>query len=121
MSLTDYRTLGKSGLRVSPFCLGTMTFGNDWGVVGTTIEESLDVLGAYLDRGGNFLDTANAYTKGHSEKVIGDYFKDHPSRRDRTVIATKFCGNMHPNDPNGGRSEERRVGKECRSRWSPYH
>lgn len=102
MSLTDYRTLGKSGLRVSPFCLGTMTFGNDWGVVGTNIEESLDVLGAYLDRGGNFLDTANAYTKGHSEKIIGDYFKDNPSRRDRTVIATKFCGNMHPGDPNGG-------------------
>lgn len=102
MSLSDYRTLGHSGLRVSPFCLGTMTFGEDWGVVGTNLEESLDVLGAYLDRGGNFLDTANAYTKGHSEKVIGDYFKDHPSRRDRTVIATKFCGNMHPNDPNGG-------------------
>ena len=102
MSLTDYRTLGKSELRVSPFCLGTMTFGNDWGVVGTNIEESLDVLGAYLDRGGNFLDTANAYTKGHSEKIIGDYFKDHATKRDRTVIATKFCGNMHPNDPNGG-------------------
>lgn len=102
MSLTEYRTLGRSGLRVSPFCLGTMTFGEEWGVVGTSIEESLDVLGAYLDRGGNFLDTANAYTKGHSEKIIGDYFKDHSAKRDRTVIATKFCGNMHPGDPNGG-------------------
>jgi aryl-alcohol dehydrogenase-like predicted oxidoreductase len=102
MSLTDYRTLGRSGLRVSPFCLGTMTFGDDWGVVGTNIEESLDVLACYLDRGGNFLDTANIYTKGHSEKVIGDYFSDNPSRRDRTVIATKFCGNMYPGDPNGG-------------------
>ncbi len=79
-----------------------MTFGNEWGVVGTNIEESLDVLSAYLDRGGNFLDTANVYTKGHSEKIIGDYFTDHPSKRDRSVIATKFCGNMHPNDPNGG-------------------
>ena len=102
MSLTNYITLGNSGLRVSPLCLGTMTFGNEWGVVGTNIEESNDVLACYLDRGGNFLDTANAYTKGHSEKVIGDYFADHPSRRDRTVIATKFCGNMHPKDPNGG-------------------
>jgi aryl-alcohol dehydrogenase-like predicted oxidoreductase len=102
MSLNHYRTLGNSGLRVSPFCLGTMTFGDDWGVVGTTIEESLDVLACYLDRGGNFLDTANIYTKGHSEKIIGDYFSDHPERRDRTVIATKFCGNMYPNDPNGG-------------------
>jgi aryl-alcohol dehydrogenase-like predicted oxidoreductase len=102
MSLTDYRTLGNSGLRVSPFCLGTMTFGNEWGVVGTNIEESNDVLAAYLDRGGNFLDTANVYTKGHSEKIIGDYFAANPARRDRSVIATKFCGNMHPNDPNGG-------------------
>lgn len=102
MSLTNYITLGNSGLRVSPLCLGTMTFGNEWGVVGTNIEESNDVLACYLDRGGNFLDTANAYTKGHSEKIIGDYFASHPSRRDRTVIATKFCGNMHPKDPNGG-------------------
>ncbi len=102
MSLTNYVTLGRSGLRVSPLCLGTMTFGDEWGVVGTNIEESLDVLACYLDRGGNFLDTANGYTKGHSEKIIGDYFADHASRRDRTVIATKFCGNMHPGDPNGG-------------------
>ncbi len=109
MALTDYLTLGNSGLRVSPMCLGTMTFGNEWGVVGTDIEESLDVLSAYLDRGGNFLDTANAYTKGHSEKIIGDYFKEHAARRDRTVIATKFCGNMHPGDPNGGGSGRKAI------------
>ena len=109
MSLTNYITLGNSGLRVSPLCLGTMTFGNEWGVVGTNLEESLDVLGCYLDRGGNFLDTANVYTKGHSEKIIGDYFADHPSKRDRTVIATKFCGNMHPNDPNGGGSGRKAI------------
>jgi aryl-alcohol dehydrogenase-like predicted oxidoreductase len=102
MPLTDYVTLGRSGLRVSPFCLGTMTFGDDWGAVGTNLAESLDVLSAYLDRGGNFLDTANIYTKGHSEKIIGDYFHEHASKRDRVVIATKFCGNMYPNDPNGG-------------------
>ncbi|MGV6813858.1 MAG: aldo/keto reductase [Phycisphaerales bacterium] len=109
MALTDYITLGNSGLRVSPLCLGTMTFGTEWGVVGTNIEESLDVLGAYLDRGGNFLDTANVYTKGHSEKIIGDYFADHPAKRDRTVIATKFCGNMHPGDPNGGGSGRKAI------------
>jgi aryl-alcohol dehydrogenase-like predicted oxidoreductase len=79
-----------------------MTFGEDWGPVGTTVEESRDVLAAYLDRGGNFLDTANIYTKGHSERIIGDYFMEHPARRDRVVIATKFCGNMYPGDPNGG-------------------
>lgn len=109
MSLTNYITLGNSGLRVSPLCLGTMTFGNEWGVVGTNLEESLDVLSCYLDRGGNFLDTANVYTKGHSEKIIGDYFAANPSKRDRTVIATKCCGNMHPNDPNGGGSGRKAV------------
>ncbi|MEM9374415.1 MAG: aldo/keto reductase, partial [Planctomycetota bacterium] len=109
MPLTDYVTLGRSGLRVSPFCLGTMTFGEEWGAVSTTIAESLDVLSAYLDRGGNFLDTANIYTKGHSEKIIGDYFKEHASRRDRVVIATKFCGNMHPGDPNGGGASRKAI------------
>lgn len=108
MGLTDYVTLGNSGLRVSPLCLGTMTFGEDWGVMGTTPEESRDVLGSYLDRGGNFLDTANVYTKGHSEKIIGDYFADRGGR-DRVVIATKFCGNMHPGDPNGGGSGRKAV------------
>lgn len=104
MPLTDYVTLGRSGLRVSPFCLGAMTFGEEWGAISTTVEESLDVLAGYLDRGGNFLDTANVYTKGHSEKIIGDYFAEGrgKGRRDRVVIATKFCGNMHPGDPNGG-------------------
>jgi len=102
MPLSDYVTLGRSGLRVSPFCLGTMTFGDEWGAVSTNVAESLDVLGAYLDRGGNFIDTANIYTKGHSEKIIGDYFREHCAKRDRVVIATKFCGNMYPGDPNGG-------------------
>lgn len=111
MALTDYVTLGRSGLRVSPLCLGAMTFGEDWGNVGTTLEESLDVLAAYLDRGGNFIDTANVYTKGHSEKIIGDYFADGDGvgRRDRVVIATKFCGNMHPGDPNGGGAGRKAV------------
>lgn len=103
MPLTDYVTLGRSGLRVSPLCLGTMTFGEDWGW-GTPIGQSYDILSAYLERGGNFLDTANIYTKGHSEKIIGDYFADGPGkgRRDRVVIATKFGGALHRADPNSG-------------------
>jgi predicted aldo/keto reductase-like oxidoreductase len=72
MPLNSYATLGRSGLRVSPFCLGAMTFGEDWGW-GTTPEGSAKILGAFLERGGNFVDTANFYTKGHSEKIIGDF------------------------------------------------
>lgn len=103
MALDHYVTLGRSGLRVSPFCLGCMTFGDEWAAVGTHEAESTDVLSAYLDAGGNFLDTANIYTYGHSEAIIGDYFAGSPSiARDRVVIATKFAGNMHPGDPNGG-------------------
>lgn len=103
MSLDHYVTLGRSGLRVSPFCLGCMTFGDEWAAVGTHEEESLQVLEAYLEAGGNFLDTANMYTMGHSEAIIGDYFAGSPMRaRDRVVIATKFSGNLHPGDPNGG-------------------
>ena len=55
MNLDHYVTLGRSGLRVSPFCLGCMTFGDEWKAVGTHEAESLDVLAAYLDAGGNFL------------------------------------------------------------------
>lgn len=73
MSLDSYVTLGRSGLRVSPFTLGTMTFGEDHGW-GSSPQESANILAAYLDRGGNSIDTANIYTNGHSEKIIGDYF-----------------------------------------------
>lgn len=99
--LTDYVTLGKSGLRVSPLALGAMTFGNDWGW-GSSEEESFDIMDAYIEKGGNFIDTANVYTKGHSEKIIGDYFRLHNIRRDSQVISTKFFVNLYPGDPNGG-------------------
>ena len=101
MALNHYVTLGHSGLRVSPLSLGTMTFGKDWGW-GNTVEESYKIIQSYLDMGGNFLDTANLYTKGHSEKIIGDYIKKEKIRRDKLVIATKFYGNMYDGDPNGG-------------------
>ncbi|GAA0622372.1 aldo/keto reductase [Kutzneria viridogrisea] len=101
MSLDSYVTLGRSGLRVSPFTLGTMTFGEDHGW-GSSPEESTKVLAAYLDRGGNSIDTANIYTNGHSEKIIGDYFAARRDLRDRVVIGTKFFGNLHAGDPNGG-------------------
>lgn len=101
MPLDHYVTLGRSGLRVSPFALGAMTFGQDAGGAGTSVEESEAILTRYLDRGGNFIDTANFYTNGHSEAILGDYFAQRGGR-DHVVIASKFFANMHPGDPNGG-------------------
>jgi aryl-alcohol dehydrogenase-like predicted oxidoreductase len=101
MPLDSYVTLGRSGLRVSPFTLGTMTFGEDWGW-GSSVEESTRILESYVDRGGNSIDTANLYTNGHSEKIIGDYLAGRSGLRDRMVLATKFFGNLYEKDPNGG-------------------
>lgn len=101
MSLDAYVTLGRSGLRVSPFTLGTMTFGEDWGW-GASPDESKKILEAYVDRGGNSIDTANLYTNGHSEHIIGEFLAERPGLRDRLVLATKFFGNLYENDPNGG-------------------
>jgi aryl-alcohol dehydrogenase-like predicted oxidoreductase len=112
MPLNHHITLGRSGLRVSPFCLGTMTFGMDWGW-GSDVETSQRILDRYIERGGNFLDTANAYTKGHSEVIIGDHIGRHPSRRDRVVIATKFCNNLYPGDPNGGGANRKAITAAC--------
>lgn len=99
--LNHYVTLGKSGLRVSPFCLGTMTFGEDWGW-GSSVKDSEAIMDRYMDMGGNFLDTANLYTKGHSEKIIGDHIGKNSAKRDKMVLATKFFGNLYSGDPNGG-------------------
>ncbi|NML40342.1 aldo/keto reductase [Chitinophaga sp. G-6-1-13] len=101
MELTHYRTLGRSGLKVSPLTLGAMTFGTDWHY-GASPETSKEILAAYLGQGGNMIDTANIYTRGHSEKIIGDYLKESNINRDRLVIATKFFGSMRPGDPNSG-------------------
>ena len=108
MPLDHYVTLGRSGLRVSPFALGAMTFGEDPGAAGCSVEESEKILAAYLDRGGNFIDTANFYTNGHSEKILGDFFKGR-NNRDRVVLASKFFFNMHPGDPNGGGAGRKAV------------
>lgn len=112
MSLDHYVTLGRSGLRVSPLCLGAMTFGEDLGW-GSSVEESQRILDRYIELGGNFIDTANFYTKSHSEKIIGDHIGRHAARRERLVIATKFSGNLYPGDPNGGGSGRKSIIAAC--------
>ena len=108
MPLNHYVTLGRSGLRVSPLCLGTMTFGEDWGW-GTPEADSQRIMDVFMDRGGNFFDTANVYTKGHSEQIIGDHIGRNSSKRHRAVIATKFVGNLYRHDPNGGGANRKAI------------
>jgi aryl-alcohol dehydrogenase-like predicted oxidoreductase len=112
MPLNHYVTLGKSGLRVSPLCLGAMTFGDDWGW-GASVAESEAMIARYMERGGNFIDTANMYTVGHSERIIGDFIGHDRRRRDRVVIATKFFGNMYLGDPNGGGTNRKSIIMAC--------
>jgi aryl-alcohol dehydrogenase-like predicted oxidoreductase len=112
MPLNHYVTLGRSGLRVSPLCLGAMTFGEDWGW-GSSVKDSEAIMDRFIAGGGNFIDTANAYTKGHSEKIIGDHLGRHPSRRERLVIATKFFANMYPGDPNAGGANRKNIIASC--------
>ncbi len=112
MPLDHYLTLGRSGLRVSPFCLGAMTFGEDLGW-GSSVKESESIIDRYLELGGNFIDTANLYTKGHSEKIIGDHLGRDRNKRDRLVIATKFSANLYVGDPNGGGSSRKSIVAAC--------
>jgi aryl-alcohol dehydrogenase-like predicted oxidoreductase len=93
-----YRLLGKSGLRVSELCLGTMTFGEDWGF-GASAEECGAIFRLFVERGGNFIDTANVYTNGTSEKIVGDLVAP---ERHRFVVATKYSLTLRPDDPNAG-------------------
>ncbi|MFT3694698.1 MAG: aldo/keto reductase [Kofleriaceae bacterium] len=97
-SLDRYELLGRSALRVSPLSLGTMTFGTEWGW-GADEKEARRMFDHYVARGGNFIDTANAYTGGTSESFVGQFSE---GRRDKLVIATKYTGTMDPADPNSG-------------------
>ena len=87
--------------------------------LGIPVEES-QVL-RFLDRGGNFIDTANGYTKGHSETIIGDCFNAAPGKRDRVVIATKFGTNLYRGDPNGGGAGRKAVVAACEQSLRRLH
>lgn len=86
MKQMNYKLLGKTGIRVSELCLGTMTFGTDWGW-GSDKKESAKIYDAFVERGGNFFDTAIIYTKGTSEKFLGEFIG---SDRSNMVIASKY-------------------------------
>lgn len=104
LSLDHYRLLGASGLRVSPLCLGTMTFGDThWGAQEDAARQVFD---AYVGAGGNYIDTANFYGRGRSEELIGAFAE---GRRDRLVIATKYTLNIDPTDPNAGGNHRKNL------------
>ncbi len=100
-----YRLLGHSGLRVSEICLGTMTFGEDWGW-GSPKEESRKVYDAYREAGGNFIDTANLYTNGTSETLIGEFMQGH---RESIVLATKYTNAAPGKDPNAAGNQRKSM------------
>jgi len=112
MPLDHYVTLGRSGLRVSPFCLGAMTFGEEWGF-GCDERASSEILDYYAGQGGNFIDTANLYTQGHSESILGAYFARDAARRHRIVLATKFSACLTPGDPNSGGANRKAIIAAC--------
>ncbi len=107
LKLDDYRLLGRSGLRVSPLCLGTMTFGVGAGSWGSTDEEAAQLVDRYVERGGNFIDTANFYGQlGQSEVLLGKMIK---SRRNRLVISTKYSLTTSPGDPNASGNHRKNM------------
>ncbi len=95
-TLDTYRLLGRSGLRVSPLALGTATFGTEWGW-GAEKAEARKLFDTYVERGGNFIDTANTYTDGSAERQLGEFTRDH---RESLVLATKYTTLRRPGDPN---------------------
>lgn len=106
MNLNEYTTLGRSGLRVSPLALGTMTFGNDrWG---SDDAEAKRIFDRYVEQGGNFLDVADGYAEGRSEEVLGRFVAER-KLRDRLVIATKFSFNAQEGNPNAGGNGRKNI------------
>ncbi len=100
-----YKLFGKTGLRVSELALGAMTFGEDWGW-GAGKEESRRIFDAYAEAGGNFIDTANHYTGGTSERYAGEFVA---RERSRFVLSTKYTLNPRPKDPNGGGNQRKNM------------
>ena len=108
MTNMNYQLLGRSGLRVSDLCLGTMTFGEDWGW-GAAKEEARKIYDAYRDAGGNFIDTANLYTGGSSEQMVGEFIAPH---RAEIVLATKYSLGFPGRGPNAAGNARKNMVQE---------
>jgi aryl-alcohol dehydrogenase-like predicted oxidoreductase len=100
-----FKLLGRSGLRVSELCLGTMTFGEEWGW-GASREESRRIFDAFAEAGGNFVDTANRYTEGTSERILGELLA---SDREHFVLATKYTLFTRRDDPNASGNHRKNM------------
>jgi aryl-alcohol dehydrogenase-like predicted oxidoreductase len=100
-----YKLLGRSSLRVSELALGTMTFGEDWGW-GASKEESRRIFDRFAEAGGNFIDTANNYTEGTSERFVGEFVG---SDREHFVVATKYTLSTRKDDPNAGGNHRKNM------------
>jgi aryl-alcohol dehydrogenase-like predicted oxidoreductase len=113
-AIMKYRLLGKSGLRISEVALGTMTFGDDWGW-GSPKDEAQKVYETYREAGGNFIDTANVYTNGTSERFVGEFIHGH---RESVVLATKYSNAAPGSDPNAGAITARAWCKQWKPVWN---
>ncbi|MFI9103297.1 aldo/keto reductase [Streptomyces fildesensis] len=105
LTLDTYRLLGRSGLRVSPLALGAATFGTEWGW-GAEQDEARKLFDLYVERGGNFIDTAVTYTNGSSERLLGEFTRHD---RESLVLATKYTTLRRPGDPNSGGSHRKSL------------
>lgn len=103
----EYRSLGRTGMKVSALCLGCMMFGYR-----TEEADSMDIIDRAIDAGVNFLDTANVYSRGRSEEFVGKALKRN-GKRDRIVLATKVHGRMDDDDPNAFGNHRRHIIQQC--------
>ncbi|TQV70878.1 aldo/keto reductase [Aliikangiella marina] len=103
--MLNYKLLGKSGLRVSELCLGTMSFGQDWGF-GADEKTSRQIMDVFKAAGGNFIDTADKYHNGETEAYIGRWLQND---RDRMVVATKYTLSMDHTDPNASGNQRKNM------------
>lgn len=101
----NYKILGRSGLKVSELCLGAMTFGEEFGI-GAEESECHRIFDRFVEAGGNFIDTANMYNRGTSERMLGEFIGVH---REYLILATKYSLNTRADDPNAGGSHRKNL------------